>query len=104
MIPMVNPDGVVHGNSRLNLLGVDINRQWQDINKNMSIEAFAVFNWISKLSKDYQIEYVFDLHGHSKKYTLCLPRLNTFGYFSDNRLQTKAFANCLCEFTSNFSY
>lgn len=30
---MINPDGVVHGCSRLNLKGVDINRQWTDIDK-----------------------------------------------------------------------
>lgn len=30
---MVNPDGVVHGCSRLNLKGVDINRQWVNVDK-----------------------------------------------------------------------
>jgi murein tripeptide amidase MpaA len=64
---MVNPDGVVHGNSRVNLLGVDINRQWLDINKNLSIETFAVTNFLNKLCADYRVEYMFDLHGHSKK-------------------------------------
>lgn len=28
LIPMVNPDGVIHGNSRCNLAGLDLNRQW----------------------------------------------------------------------------
>lgn len=28
MIPMVNVDGVIHGNSRTNLLGYDLNRCW----------------------------------------------------------------------------
>jgi len=28
IIPMVNPDGVIHGNSRCNLAGLDLNRQW----------------------------------------------------------------------------
>lgn len=27
-MPMLNPDGVVYGNSRCNLSGLDINRQW----------------------------------------------------------------------------
>ena len=30
LIPMVNPDGVIHGNSRCNLAGLDLNRQWND--------------------------------------------------------------------------
>lgn len=28
LIPMVNPDGVIHGNSRCTLFGVDPNRHW----------------------------------------------------------------------------
>lgn len=30
MIPMVNPDGVIHGSSRCNMAGLDLNRQWGD--------------------------------------------------------------------------
>jgi hypothetical protein len=30
---MVNPDGVIHGNSRVNLCGIDINRQWDRLSK-----------------------------------------------------------------------
>lgn len=29
-IPMVNPDGVIHGCSRCNMAGLDLNRQWRD--------------------------------------------------------------------------
>lgn len=29
IIPMVNPDGVVHGNARCELVGVDPNRRWK---------------------------------------------------------------------------
>ena len=28
LMPMINPDGVIHGNSRCNLGGLDLNRQW----------------------------------------------------------------------------
>lgn len=28
IIPMANPDGVIHGNSRTNIKGYDINRLW----------------------------------------------------------------------------
>lgn len=28
IIPMVNPDGVIHGSSRCNMAGFDLNRQW----------------------------------------------------------------------------
>jgi murein tripeptide amidase MpaA len=29
IIPMANPDGVIHGNSRTNIKGYDINRLWE---------------------------------------------------------------------------
>ncbi len=29
IIPMMNPDGVVHGNYRCSLSGTDLNRQWE---------------------------------------------------------------------------
>lgn len=28
IIPMMNPDGVIHGSSRCNMAGFDLNRQW----------------------------------------------------------------------------
>jgi murein tripeptide amidase MpaA len=28
IVPMLNPDGVIYGNSRCSLLGVDLNRRW----------------------------------------------------------------------------
>jgi murein tripeptide amidase MpaA len=28
IIPMLNPDGVIHGNYRCSLLGCDLNRKW----------------------------------------------------------------------------
>lgn len=35
IIPMVNPDGVVHGHSRTNLSGRDLNRTWIDPSKKL---------------------------------------------------------------------
>ena len=40
IIPMVNPDGVIYGNFRCNLAGVDINRNWTDPNKILHPEAY----------------------------------------------------------------
>lgn len=29
IIPMLNPDGVIHGNYRCSLIGADLNRRWK---------------------------------------------------------------------------
>lgn len=33
IVPMVNVDGVIHGNNRCSLLGVDLNRRWRQPDK-----------------------------------------------------------------------
>lgn len=33
VFPMVNPDGVVHGNYRCSLIGRDLNRRWKNPSK-----------------------------------------------------------------------
>ena len=64
---MVNPDGVIHGNSRTNLMGLDINRKWEpDIDRKFSYEIFHIFNYLT--GTNLSIEYMIDFHGHSKKY------------------------------------
>ena len=33
IIPMLNPDGVIYGNYRSSILGVDLNRRWRNPSK-----------------------------------------------------------------------
>jgi murein tripeptide amidase MpaA len=35
VVPMLNPDGVIYGNYRCSLLGVDLNRRWNKPNRAM---------------------------------------------------------------------
>lgn len=69
IIPMVNIDGVIVGNYRTNLMGYDLNRKWDQYDKNKTFpEVTAVKYYISELNKDKRIKVILDLHGHSKKY------------------------------------
>mmetsp|Transcript_14003 Transcript_14003/g.21825 ORF Transcript_14003/g.21825 Transcript_14003/m.21825 type:complete len:171 (+) Transcript_14003:1250-1762(+) len=42
IIPMINPDGVILGNTRCSLIGQDLNRQWQDPTKEQHPVLFAI--------------------------------------------------------------
>ena len=66
IVPMLNPDGVIIGNSRVNLGGVDMNRRWAAniLKKSVSPEVHTL--------KDYMIRYknqilmYLDMHGHTQ--------------------------------------
>ena len=47
--PMVNPDGVIHGHSRTNLKGYDINRCWGKENIHLSKEVHSLNASIAQL-------------------------------------------------------
>lgn len=69
LIPMVNPDGVIHGNSRCNLAGLDLNRQWSDVGmKKLIPECQGLRKYIWGKLSEGSVEMIIDLHGHSKKY------------------------------------
>jgi murein tripeptide amidase MpaA len=65
-IPMVNPDGVIHGNSRTNLSGYDLNRCWDQSGLLRSSECLDINKAIEKIADTEGIEYTIDLHGHSR--------------------------------------
>ena len=67
LFPMLNPDGVIHGNYRCSLSGRDLNRRWQDPNKDLFPEVYFIKNQIYELSRKKQIKMILDLHGHSQR-------------------------------------
>ena len=65
---MVNVDGVIHGNSRTNLLGYDLNRSWESTIPFKSLECHLLWQFLLKVNEDNdEIRWLFDLHGHSKE-------------------------------------
>ena len=65
IIPMLNPDGVINGNYRSSLLGVDLNRRWKKPNFRLHTEIFYSKKFIENINKKYKIAMICDLHGHS---------------------------------------
>lgn len=67
IVPMLNPDGVIQGNHRCSLLGVDLNRKWLHPSKILHPIIYSV----KKLSKihceDREVPVFCDFHGHFRK-------------------------------------
>ena len=60
IIPMLNPDGVIHGHYRNNILGKDLNRMWQDPRDNVT--PIYYLKKLISINKPY---FFCDFHGHS---------------------------------------
>ncbi|CAG9319663.1 unnamed protein product [Blepharisma stoltei] len=67
IVPMLNPDGVVHGNTRCSLLGVDLNRRWIKPNKILHPTIYHTKELIVKLKELNDVVMYCDLHAHAKK-------------------------------------
>lgn len=68
VLPMLNPDGVVNGNYRCGLLGVDLNRRWKKPSKQIH-PVQSQWKQLAKLfAAKREIELVCDLHGHSRNF------------------------------------
>ena len=64
IIPMINVDGVICGNTRTSLSGCDLNRRWSNPNLLLHPEIFYAKEMIIEFCKKYTIECIVDFHGH----------------------------------------
>ncbi|OMJ79432.1 hypothetical protein SteCoe_20533 [Stentor coeruleus] len=67
IVPMLNPDGVYHGNYRCCLKGLDLNRMWLRPHKNISPTIYYSKLMIFAIAARHDIKLVCDFHGHTKK-------------------------------------
>lgn len=69
IVPMLNPDGVVLGNSRCSLAGVDLNRRYHTkaANGKNFPTILALKNMIKELQLSSQVMLYCDMHGHSRR-------------------------------------
>lgn len=73
VVPMLNPDGVVLGNSRTSAAGKDLNREFLSVRRDLYPEVYLMKTLIARLQKKYGVLVFLDFHGHSRK-------KNTFFY------------------------
>ncbi|NWY40900.1 CBPC4 carboxypeptidase, partial [Sylvia atricapilla] len=68
IVPMLNPDGVIHGNLRCSLSGDDLNRQWLTPSSQLHPTIYHTKGLLYYLSSIGRAPLVFcDYHGHSQK-------------------------------------
>ena len=72
IVPMLNPDGVIRGNFRMNILGKDLNRMWDEPNENICPSIFNTIKMIERTLDSRDIYFFCDFHGHSNKYNFFL--------------------------------
>lgn len=82
VVPMLNPDGVIYGNYRSSLLGVDLNRRWKNPSKYLHPTIYYSKQMIKWLHSKFKLNFTgsiidpghsggvvmcCDFHGHSRK-------------------------------------
>lgn len=72
IVPMLNPDGVVHGNYRCSLAGTDLNRRWANPSRDLHPTIHATKNMLSLMKRTRPISLYCDIHGHSRKKNIFL--------------------------------
>ena len=64
---MFNPDGVLAGNYRTSLAGVDLNRRWRKPDKSLHEPVPLLKDYVRYLRERNKLSAFIDMHGHSKK-------------------------------------
>ncbi|XP_037776542.1 cytosolic carboxypeptidase 1-like [Penaeus monodon] len=69
IVPMLNPEGVIHGNQRCGLTDEDLNRRWRSPNPSLHpsiYNAKSLLEYLTSISKQ-KVRVFCDLHGHSRQ-------------------------------------
>ena len=79
LVPMINPDGVIVGNTRCNLAAADLNRQYKDCVREAFPTVHAVRELVAGLVREGRCVLLYcDMHAHNREY-------NVFMYGCENR-------------------
>jgi len=108
IFPMLNPDGVKYGNYRCNIFGYDLNRQWQNPNNILQSPIFIAKNYLKNIKNHAEIEFICDVHGHSKSQDVFLYGCNYNEDISEfsvqKNLNIRLFPFIMSKINKKFSY
>lgn len=104
IVPMVNADGVINGNTRCSLAGVDLNRCWMDPQKDTNPVIFHLKWLIARLKDERGVVVFCDLHGHSRKKNIFMygnsikgdtkHKERIFPYMLDKQAEVFSYSDC----------
>eukprot|EP00746_Dinoflagellata_sp_MGD_P014969 gnl/MRDRNA2_/MRDRNA2_133087_c0_seq1.p1 gnl/MRDRNA2_/MRDRNA2_133087_c0~~gnl/MRDRNA2_/MRDRNA2_133087_c0_seq1.p1 ORF type:complete len:1267 (+),score=232.99 gnl/MRDRNA2_/MRDRNA2_133087_c0_seq1:84-3884(+) len=104
VVPMINPDGVVHGNYRCSLAGVDLNRQWRHPAKALHQNIYQMKKLIIKLKKKSDLCMFIDLHGHSRKFGIFSYCCANFPLGDERHFQVRMYPRLLSLLSPEFAF
>lgn len=99
IIPMLNPDGVINGNYRSGLAGVDLNRCWVDPSPKLHPTIYHAKQMLRQFKEETEVVLVCDMHGHSRKKNIFM-----YGCSSRNSLKEQVFPKLLETNSDLFSF
>ncbi|CAG9331274.1 unnamed protein product [Blepharisma stoltei] len=99
IIPMLNPDGVILGNSRCSLTGEDLNRRFQSPDPRLH----PVIHTLKNMIKNEKISFYFDFHAHSTKKGMFIYGPH-YPLHSDKYISIKVLPKLFSERTEMFRY
>mmetsp|Transcript_9796 Transcript_9796/g.28021 ORF Transcript_9796/g.28021 Transcript_9796/m.28021 type:complete len:662 (-) Transcript_9796:200-2185(-) len=67
IVPCLNPDGVINGNYRCGMGGVDLNRTWDKPDKTRHPTVWHTRALVQRLASTGRLALFCDLHGHSRR-------------------------------------
>ena len=94
IVPMLNPDGVVIGNYRCSLAGVDLNRSYNDPSRKLHPTIYYIKQMLRRFIEDRDVILYCDLHGHSRKKNIFMYG-NENKHHPTNRLRERIFPRML---------
>lgn len=102
IVPMLNPDGVIVGNYRCSLAGVDLNRQWAAPSPRLHPINYATKQMMKKTLESREIYFFCDVHGHSTNYNLFM--FGNSQLKAADKLKERVFPRIFYNMYENFSF
>eukprot|EP01083_Nonionella_stella_P105591 303804_1 len=103
VVPMLNVDGVINGNYRCSLAGVDLNRQWIEPSRKLHPTVYYLKQMVLRMSEERELLMFCDFHGHSRKKNIFM-----YGCEHNNdpllRLSERIFPLILSKGSDKFSF